>query len=105
MELGAQFAALYKRQYLYLMYVWGHSYEFDSNDGWSLIEGFCREMGGRDDIWYCTNIEFMDCMDDYARLQFAADNSFVRNPNARDCWIQVNDGTPVRVPAGEILKL
>ena len=105
MELGAQFAALYKRQYLYLMYVWGHSYEFDSNDGWSLIEGFCREMGGRDDIWYCTNIEFMDCMDDYVRLQFAADNSFVRNPTARDCWIQVNDGTPVRVPAGEILKL
>jgi putative ABC transport system permease protein len=66
---------------------------------------FAEKMGGRDDIWYCTNIEFMDCMDDYARLQFAADNSFVRNPNARDCWIQVNDGTPVGVPAGEILKL
>ncbi len=99
MALGEQFKALFKRQYLYLMYVWGHSYEFDSNGGWELIEGFCKAMGGRDDIWYCTNIEYMDCMDAFDRLQFAADNSFVHNPNAIDCWIQVNDDEPVRVPA------
>ena len=62
-------------------------------------------MGGKDDIWYCTNIEFMDCMDDYARLQFAADNSFVYNPNARDVWISVNDDRIIRIPAGETVRL
>ena len=87
------------------MYVWGHSYEFDSGDGWRLIEDFCAAMGGRDDIWYCTNIELMDCLDDFRRLQFAADNSFVHNPSARDCWLQVNDGEPVCVPAGSTLSL
>ncbi len=105
MELGQQFLDLYKRQYLYLMYVWGHSYEFSDRDNWDLMEDFCRMMGGREDIWYCTNIEFMDCMDDFSRLQFAADNSFVYNPNARDCWISVSDGAPIRIPGGETVQL
>ncbi len=104
LELGDQFLSLFKRQYLYLMYVWGHSYEFDNQNNWGLMETFCAKMGGKEDIWYCTNIEFMDCLDDFARLQFAADNSFVFNPNARDCWIAVND-EPMRIPAGEITCL
>ena len=105
LALGQQFRDLSKRQYLYLMYVWGHSYEFDNDDNWDLMEDFCRMMGGREDIWYCTNIEFMDCMDDFGRLQFAADNSFVYNPNARDCWISVNDQPGIPVPAGKLIRL
>ena len=105
MELGEQFLALTKRQYLYLMYVWGHSYEFDNMDNWQLMEDFCAMMGGKDDIWYCTNIEFIDYMDDAKRLRFAADNSFVCNPNAQDVWISVNDQEPVRIPAGETVRL
>ena len=105
MALGEQFLGLFKRQYLYLMYVWGHSYEFDNNDGWTLIERFCEMMGGKEDIWYCTNIEFMDCMDAFDRLQFAADNSFVYNPNACDCWIQVNDAEPLCVGPGKTITL
>jgi hypothetical protein len=105
MELGEQFLGLFKRQYLYLMYVWGHSYEFDDRNNWDLIEDFCRMMGGKEDIWYCTNIEFMDAMDDFARLRFSADNSFVSNPSARDCWISVNDGAPVAIPGGSTVKL
>ncbi|MCQ2457927.1 MAG: polysaccharide deacetylase family protein [Clostridia bacterium] len=104
-ELGEQFLALYKKQYLYLMYVWGHSYEFDDRNNWDRIEDFCRMMGGKDDIWYCTNIEFADCMDDFSRLRFAADNSFVYNPNARDCWISVNSQPAVCIPSGETVRL
>lgn len=105
MELGQQFIDLHKQQYLYLMYVWGHSYEFDNQHNWNLMEDFCALVGRRDDIWYCTNIEFMDAMDDYARLQFAADNSFVYNPNARDCWVRVNDGVPICIPSGATVRL
>ena len=105
LEHGEEFLKLFKRQYLYLMYVWGHSYEFDNSGGWELIESFCRMMGGKDDIWYCTNIEFMDCMDDYSHLQFAADNSFVYNPNARDCYISVNDQPAVCIPGGATVTL
>lgn len=105
MELGEQFLSLHKKQYLYLMYVWGHSYEFDDKDNWVLMENFCRMMGGKEDVWYCTNIELMDCMDDFGRLQFAADNSFVYNPNARDCFVTVNDREPVCIPAGQSVRL
>lgn len=105
LELGEQFVGLFKQQYLYLMYVWGHSYEFDLKDNWDTMEAFCKLVGGRADTWYCTNIEFMDAMDDFRRLEFAADNSFVFNPNCRDCWIRVNDGEPIRIPAGELVNL
>lgn len=105
LELGEQFLGLFKRQYLYLMYVWGHSYEFDQQNNWELMEQFCRLMGGKEDIWYCTNIEFWDCMDDFSRLQFAADNHFVYNPNARDCYIAVNDQPPLRIPGGATVAL
>ena len=105
LELGQSFREMHKTQYLYLMYVWGHSYEFDDRNNWDLIETFCQEMSGQTDIWYCTNIEFIDCMDAFRNLQFAADNSFVHNPNAADCWIQVNDGTPVCIPGGETVSL
>lgn len=103
-ELADQFLALHKKQYLYLMYVWGHSYEFDDRDNWQMMEDFCRKMSGKDDIWYCTNIELMDCMDAFARLRFAADNSFVCNPNAEECWIAVND-EPVCIPGGQTVRL
>ena len=105
LELGDQFLELHKKQYLYLMYVWGHSYEFDDKNNWDLMEEFCRKMGGKEDIWYCTNIEFADYMDDYKRLRFSADNLFVENPNAQDMYIAVNDGDALRVPAGKIIAL
>ena len=37
--------------------LWGHSYEFELNDNWELIEGFCRKAAFRDDIFYGTNSE------------------------------------------------
>ncbi len=105
LELGEEFIGLFKKQYLYLMYVWGHSYEFDDKNNWELMENFCKLVSGKEDIWYCTNIEFMDAMDDLERLQFSADNTFVFNPNARDCWIRVNDGEAVCIPAGQLVDL
>ena len=105
MELGEQFVGLFKQQYLYLMYVWGHSYEFDDKNNWQLMEDFCQMVGGHEDTWYCTNIEFMDAMDDFKRLEFSADNTFVFNPSCRDCWIRVNDSAPIRIPAGAQVKL
>ena len=105
MELGEQFQGLYKKQCLYLMYVWGHSYEFDIDNNWGLMEDFCRMMGGRDDIWYATNIEIVDDMEAFSRLRFAADQSFVENPNAQSVWISVDNQEPVEIPGGQIVKL
>jgi len=100
MEMTDLFINQTYKQHLYLFYVWGHSYEFDRDDNWGLIEEFARLAGGRDDIWYATNIEIVDWMNDYTNLRFAADNSFVYNPSSRDVWISV-DNEIVRIRGGE----
>ena len=104
LEKGEEFLKLFKKQYLYLMYVWGHSYEFTDKDNWDVMERFCGMVGGKDDIWYCTNIEVIDFMDVMKRLQFAADGSFVYNPSAADAWLSV-DGDIVCVKGGTQLSL
>ena len=102
-QFGTDFLSLKKTQYLYMMYVWGHSFEFDRDDNWNIMEKFCEMMSTQDDIWYATNIEIVDYMEVFARLQFAADMSFVYNPSATSGWLVVNDKNIVEVKAGEIL--
>ena len=104
MELGEQFAALFKTQYLYMMYVWGHSYEFTNNNNFDLMEDFCRMMGGREDIWYATNIEIVDYMDAAKRLQFSGYCSLVHNPSFDSVWLEVN-GQKKEIKGGETAKL
>ncbi len=40
-----------------LLYIWGHSYEFDFSDNWDFLEEICRKLSGHDDIFYGTNRE------------------------------------------------
>lgn len=105
MKKAEFFAEFKKKQYLKLMYVWGHSYEFDNDDNWEVIEEFCKYMGGRDDIWYATNIEIIDYMDAAKRLQFTADNTKVYNPSAVSVWLEVDDRYYVEAKGGCLTEL
>lgn len=105
MEYTRYFVEFQKKQYLKLMYVWGHSYEFTRDDNWNVIEEFCELAGGRDDIWYASNIEIVDYMDVVKMAQFAADNSFVYNPCAQSLWLAVEDDEYVEVKGGERVEL
>lgn len=104
MELGREFLSLNKTQYLYMMYVWGHSYEFDRDDNWGLMEEFCKIAGGRDDIWYATNIEIVDYLDAADRLQFSSSGSFAYNPSALSVWVSV-DGKIIELKGGTQTRL
>lgn len=104
LELGKEFAGLYKSQYLYMMYVWGHSFEFDYDDNWELIEEFCQMIGGRDDIWYATNIEIVDYMKAAKNLKFTVDMDKVYNPSAITVWISVDDKI-YSVKSGETIDI
>lgn len=105
-EFGKDFISLNKSQYLYMMYVWGHSFEFDRNDNWNVIESFCEMIGKRDDIWYATNIDIVNYNEAFSRLIFFADNDYVYNPNATSVWVAVNkNDSYVEIPAGQTVKL
>ena len=111
MELGQNFIDFKKTQYLKCMYVWGHSYEFDNNNNWQVIEDFCALMSGKEDIWYATNIEIVDYMKAAKELQFSVDSSIVYNPSATSVWVCVEDDeadfskTYVEVKGGALQKL
>jgi hypothetical protein len=87
-----------------LFYLWGHSYEFDLDNNWSIMERFCEYISNRDDIWYATNIQIVDYLDALDRLNFSTEFTFVRNPSAISTWIEY-DGTPVEIKAGETKRI
>lgn len=87
-----------------LFYIWGHSYEFDNDNNWDLIEGVCEKLSGLPDVWYATNIEIYEYKMAQNALRIAADESFIVNPTQTDCWIRYN-WEPVYVPAGKTTKL
>ncbi len=70
----------------WMFYVWGHSYEFTNNNNWDTIEKFAAYVGGRDDIWYATNIEIYDYVMAFRQLQTSADKKIVHNPSFTDVW-------------------
>ena len=105
MKMAEFFANFQKKQYLKLMYVWGHSYEFDDRDNWNVIEEFCEYMGGREDIWYATNIEIIDYMEAARNLKFSGNNEAVYNPSAQSVWLAVDDKKYVEVKGGAYVNL
>ena len=42
-----------------LLYIWGHSYEFDVDRNWDRLEEICRRLSGHDDIFYGTNAQVL----------------------------------------------
>lgn len=104
LKKGEDFLARHKTQYLNLMYVWGHSYEFTTHNNWQVMEEFCDMVAGHDEIWYATNIEIVDYMEAADRLQFTAAGDKVFNPSAASVWLEV-DGRKVEVPGGTWVAL
>lgn len=88
----------------WLFYLWGHSYEFDNNDNWEVIENFAEYVGGRDDIWYATNIEIYDYVKAYNNLQTSVDKTIIYNPSVMDVWFAHKNKTYC-VKGGQTLYL
>ena len=74
-----------------MFYLWGHSYEFDRNNNWELIEQFAAYIGNRKDVWYATNIEIYDYVKAYESLQVSVDKTIVHNPSVIDVWFAENE--------------
>ena len=105
LELGRRLVVNDRKHHLHLLYVWGHSYEFPHDNNWHVIEEFCATVGGKDDIWYATNIEIIDYIEVLKRLQYTCDCTKVYNPSAQSAWLEVNDCKIVEVPGGALVDL
>ena len=87
-----------------LFYLWGHSYEFQNHHNWDRLDAICEKLGGKDDIWYATNIEIYDYVRAYDSLQFSADGTRVYNPTLMTVWFRT-DKQQYRVAPGETLVI
>jgi hypothetical protein len=88
-----------------LFYLWGHSYEFDRSDNWSLIERFgetvraAREAGA---VWCATNMEIFAYVTAWRRLWCSLDGRSFHNARGTALWMKAG-GRLVRIGAGETL--
>lgn len=87
-----------------LFYIWGHSYEINSDEKWAYMEELCKSLSNREDTWYATNIEIIDYINAMRALKFTQDLENVYNPSAISVWISV-DGKPVEVKPGELKRI
>ena len=109
MNLANEFLSLEKETRIWsrspkMFYLWGHSYEFNDNNNWDLIEDFCKLVSGKDDIWYATNGEIYDYVNAYNRLEYSMDSSLVYNPTLIDVYIEFC-GKEYVIKSGETVKL
>ena len=104
MELADEFLEYHINRRAMLFYVWGHSYEFNQNQNWNVIEDFCEKMSDNEEIWYATNIEIYDYIEDYNRLEYFADGKKVYNPTLYELWVY-QDGVIYKIPSGETVSI
>lgn len=88
----------------WMFYIWGHSYEFDNNDNWEIIEKLAEYVSFKDDVWYATNIEIYDYIKAYESLITSVDKKMVYNPTVTDVWFMQN-GKTYCVRGGETISL
>lgn len=81
--------------------IWGHGYEFTSNNNWELIENFAKELGQRTDIWKPSVTEFVKYVNAQRALKIG--DNYIENPSDTDVYVLVN-GEQTVVPAGEKLN-
>ena len=89
---------------LCLFYVWGHSYEFERNNNWDLIEDFCAQVSGSDNVWYATNIEIYEYLTALKQVQFSVDRKLVRNLSSQTVWFNAG-GELIKLESGKLINL
>jgi len=103
MEITKNFLEIEFRS-MSLLYVWGHSYEFDVEENWQLIEEFCETVSNNNSIWYATNIEIIDYLKALDNLRYSAGCGIVYNPTAISLWISVDEKI-IEIKCGETVKI
>lgn len=91
-------------RFQYLFYVWGHSYEFDRDNNWYVIEEFCKMIGGREDIWYATNAEVCHYLMAVKQVHTSVDEKLLFNGSGQDIYL-IRNGENILLHPGELQRI
>lgn len=87
----------------WLFYIWGHSFEFDDDNNWDVIETLGERLSGGKDIWFATNGEIYAYCKAYSSLVYSLDGERVFNPSAIDVWVELR-GKVYKIAAGQTVE-
>ncbi len=88
-----------------LFYIWGHSYEFDTEEKWAELEKHIARLAEhKEKIWFATNIEIYNYIKAQRSLIVSADEKILCNPSAIDVWVS-KDSEIIKISAGETVRL
>lgn len=73
-----------------LLYIWGHSFEFDRENTWEQMDTLCNKLHGKENIWYTTNIDYADYITAAKNLIFSADGSKAANLSATKLYVEMD---------------
>jgi peptidoglycan/xylan/chitin deacetylase (PgdA/CDA1 family) len=78
-----------------LLYIWGHSYEFDNERApvkWAEFEERLKVLADHSyDIWFGTNAEVYDYLQAMKSIRVSADGKMYYNPTDTDVWVSNGD--------------
>lgn len=103
-QLVEKFVSSTYDQRLQLFYIWGHSYEFERDNNWQMIETLAKQISFKKDIWYATNMEIYRYLKSAKELEYSSDGNYVYNPTQTSIWISV-DGECKEIPGGAYICL
>lgn len=87
-----------------LFYLWGHSYEFENNNNWELLEKICERLGGSDSVWYATNKEVCRYICDFRRLESGSSGTVLFNPTAQRLYAAAGQ-KEIMIEPGQTVRL
>lgn len=103
--LNIDFEKMYiSGKYPRLLYIWGHSYEFNNDNNWDLLETICKNLSDKQDIWYATNIEIYDYVKAYNSLIVSANGLTFYNPTLITLWFTSGNDL-YRIEPGETITI
>lgn len=88
-----------------LLYIWGHSHEFKTEEDWAHMENVLKTVSGSEKIWYATNIEIYNYMMAQQMLQISADETMFYNPTATTVFVERNKKEIIEIPAGTTVRV
>jgi hypothetical protein len=86
-----------------VLLIWGHSYEFQTDNNWQIMENFCKKMSGRKDIYYATMAEIVLYIQAAEKLIFQPEKNSFKNTSGREIFFRYKNQKIKLSPGAEFV--
>ncbi len=90
MALAEEFVSKKVSENPLMFYLWGHTFEFERNGNWQVIEDFMQKVSGKEDTWYAANMEIYQYVKAYESLDISLDGRRITNPTRIPVWAEID---------------